>query len=41
MTCGRSARMMATSLPTASSIGALWKLSGRWFQSVPGMPESW
>jgi hypothetical protein len=28
MTCGRSARMVATSLPTASSMDALWKLSG-------------
>ena len=41
MTCGRSSRMIATNRPTASSSGALAKLSGRALVSVSGMPESW
>ena len=41
ITCGRSPRTMATSRPTASSSGALAKLSGRALVSVSGMPESW
>src|SRR5262249_11227453 len=41
MTCGRSSRMTATRRPTASSSGALAKLSGRALVSVSGMPESW
>jgi hypothetical protein len=41
ITWGRSARMMRTSRPIASSSGALAKLSGRALVSVSGIPESW
>ena len=36
MTCGRSRRMMATSRPTASSSGAMWKQSGCWLAVAVG-----
>ena len=38
ITCGRSRRMIATSVPTASSIGAMWNESGWLFGSVSTMP---